>query len=110
MKFLLHILLNTNMNEKINFDQSVDGIYSCIAFLLTMHPGNKEHYAKTIVDKMNNIMFQDKKESFNFYKMILLDILEKENQELSQTNKNEDKFMILNNLKCMKELKAIEKQ
>lgn len=97
------------MNDELNFDQSVDGIYSCIAFLLTMHQGNKLHYAKTIIDRMNNIMFPDKKEAFDFYKMVLVGILETENQELSKEDSDENKFAILDNLKTIRELKAIEK-
>lgn len=98
------------MNKENNFDQSIDGIYNCIAFLLTMHPENKLYYIETVIKRMNTVVFQNKKEAFNFYKTVLLNLLEDENQELAQTNKDEDKYMILDNLKCMKELKAIEKQ
>lgn len=97
------------MTEEINFDQSIDGIHNCIAFLLTMYPDNKLQYAEGIINRMNTVIFQDKKEAFWFYKQILLRILDEENQELSKVDREENKFAILDNLKIIKELKEIEK-
>lgn len=98
------------MNEEnIIFDQSSEGIYNCIIHLLTMYPDNKVYLLTDTLSRLNKVVFSDNQETFEFYKSFLIDILNRENNELSQSDSQENKLTILNNYKTIKELEKIEK-
>lgn len=95
--------------EDIVFDQSIDGVFNCMVYLLMTQKENKLQVIQGVLEKMNNSIFQSEEEIFTFYKQFLIRTLEKENQKLSTNDCDENKRKMLDNFKIIRELNAIER-
>lgn len=100
----------TWMNEEnIIFDQSSEGIHNCILHLLIANPNNKFEVLHDALSRINPIIFENVKESFDFYRNFLIELLQQDNYELSQNDSEENKRAMLDNYKTIRELEKIEK-
>lgn len=95
--------------ESIVFDQSSEGVYSCILHLLIANPNDKFGVLRDTLNRMNPVVFKNAKESFEFYRSFLIELLQQDNYELSQDDSGENKRAMLDNYKAIKELEKIEK-